>query len=113
MRFRLGLAAVYTFMVTGRVEIRDRGILVGHRLLTWPRVESYAWKQVRDESFVLTLRLRPSYWFLWRTMKFTLSADRRSEVEALLSRQFAEWSRANNRLRLSCEAPHRLMMVDD
>ena len=44
----MGLAAVRTFVLNGRVEIRDQGIVVwgGHQ--RWPPVQSYAWERARE-----------------------------------------------------------------
>jgi serine/threonine protein kinase len=83
----IGIGAVQIFVMRGRVEIRDRGILFdgGFGFLRWPRVESYAWDQAGDGFVVLKLRV------LGRTRKIILPADRRGEAEVVLSKQFAEW----------------------
>jgi len=87
----MGLAAVRTFVLNGRVEIRDQGIVVWGGLLRWPRVQSYAWERARDGLVVLTLRARPALPFLPGTRKITLPADRKSEVDLILRQRLAEW----------------------
>jgi len=87
----MGLAAVNTFLMNGRVEMRDRGIVVWGWLLRWPRVQSYGWERARDGFVVLTLRARPALPFLPGARKITLPADRKSEVDLILCTRLAEW----------------------
>lgn len=75
-----------------RSEIRQRGVLGCRGLIDWPRIESYAWEEAGGEFALLKLRVRLRLPFtLMKTARILVPADRKSEADAILNKQFAEW----------------------
>ena len=76
----------YQFLIRRYWEIRQNGILIGGRFISWLRIESYHWSA--PGRLVLTVR-GPISLFPVATLK--MDPSRQSEIDAHLRRQLSEW----------------------
>jgi serine/threonine protein kinase len=80
---------VLMFVLSGRVELRQSGIVTAVGFYGWSNIESYSWSENRPEYSVLDLRLRRRH--LLPSTRIRVAKSRRSEVEAIMVRFLSEW----------------------
>jgi serine/threonine protein kinase len=88
----LGLLVAHGFLTAGRIELRQRGIIISGIWLRWSKIESYAWEDTGGESVALKVRSRKWLLFLFRsTLDIIVPAAQKSPADAILKSQLAEW----------------------
>jgi len=76
-------------LLSGRHEIRERGLAWGGRLIPWNDVLSYSWAQ--DSGLAEVLRLRIKKGAQSREIRIPMLSPHRPVVESVLKQQLAEW----------------------
>jgi len=89
-----GLVIGYAFCCAGRVELRQRGIIISGLWLRWSKIEAYAWEDTGREFVALKVRSRK--WLLRLlafspTLEIILPAAQKSSADAILKSQLSEW----------------------
>jgi len=82
----MALGIAYQFLIRRYWEIRQNGIMIGGRFISWLRIESYRWSA--PGRLVLTVR-GPISLFPVATLK--MDPARQAEVDAHLRRQLSDW----------------------
>ncbi|HEY6340679.1 MAG TPA: protein kinase [Bryobacteraceae bacterium] len=78
-------------LLSGRVEIREKGLAFGGMLLPWSKIRSYAWEPNPGEFEML--RLRTSGLWSWFPARIQVKKEFRSQFDDALTRQLMEWPR--------------------
>ncbi|MGH7429247.1 MAG: hypothetical protein ACREJ4_12970, partial [Candidatus Methylomirabilaceae bacterium] len=77
-------------LMSGRNEIRERGLAWSGRLIPWTDVLSYSWAQDTGLVEVLSLRIKRGS-RISREIRIPMLAAHRPPVEAILKKQLSEW----------------------
>ena len=85
-------------IIAGRLEIREKGIVRKGKLIRWGNIESYEWtSQVagwgKPSPVVLKVHVRRLLKAL-PPARIPIPAERREEVDAVLSRYLSDWPMA-------------------
>jgi serine/threonine protein kinase len=82
-----GLVFLYS-LVSGRLEIRQKGLAYGGMLFSWLKIASYTWEPTSGESDILRLRISGFWWF---PNQVQVKKEFRAQFDAVLGRQLMEW----------------------
>jgi len=94
-------AQVYILRISNRFEVRDRGLMVGGRLISWLNIESYEWEgvaspedlvslNIRQKRAVLRLNVRRLFAFI-PPPRIRISDSRQALLEDVLNRHLSVW----------------------
>jgi hypothetical protein len=98
----MAMLIVYAFVVSGKLEVRDRGILYCGRLISWLNIESYDWEGsalpgellslsiARPRKAVLRLHVARRFTFL-PPPRIRIGEGNREELEMILNRHLSTW----------------------
>jgi serine/threonine protein kinase len=81
---------VFLYVLSGRLEFRQYGIVTAGGFYRWPKIESYGWSEDSVGRTVLTLELRGRRNF-FPTPKIKTPQAKKPEVEAVMRRFLSEW----------------------
>ncbi len=88
--YLLALWMLPPLLISGRNEIRERGLAWSGRLILWTDVLSYSWASDTGLVEVLCLRIRRGS-RISREIRIPMLSAHRPPVDAILKRQLSEW----------------------
>lgn len=79
-------------LVCFRIEVRDRGILLRGRLISWLNIKRYDWKpsKIGSRRATLWLHISRRFTFLPPT-RISIRPEKREQFEAILNRHLSTW----------------------
>ena len=85
------LFLIALWVLSGRCEFRQSGLMTATSFYRWPNIASYCWSEnTRTERAVLTLNLHGRH-PLFSTPKIMVPLPKKPEVEAVMTRFLSEW----------------------
>ena len=88
----LVLFIAHGFVSAGRLELRQRGLIISGIWFPWRSIESYAWQDA-GSGFV-SLRVQSRRWLRFvslASLEIALPAQQKNQTDTILKNQLSEW----------------------
>jgi serine/threonine protein kinase len=87
----LSMLWLFIFALSGRLDLRQFGLMTATGFYRWPNIESYSWIEAAGrKDAVLTLKLHGRHPLL-PSPKIKVPLAKKPEVEAVMARYLSEW----------------------
>ena len=80
----VSVAIYYLLMAFGRLQVRDKGILVYADLIRWERIESFDWVYGNEKMYTLKFKLAGRSPSFLRNGALSIPVEKKNELEEIL-----------------------------